>query len=252
MYKNPGKTVLIGKKILALPECESTNSLMVSLSQNKTLDEGTVIITENQTKGRGQAGNKWVSEPGANITFSILLKPTFLEPSNQFYLNIAVGLGLCHAISDSIDDKVWLKWPNDIMVNSKKVCGVLIENQIQGQTLSQSIVGIGLNLNQTNFDWPMATSLRILAGREFDKVKIFETILVRLEAYYNLLLKRKFSKLKEEYYSVLYWKGEKRQFETKGESMKGIITGVDEVGKLMVDVEGEIRSYNFKEIKFIG
>ena len=251
MYKNPGKTVLMGKKILALPECESTNSLMVSLSQNKTLDEGTVIITENQTKGRGQAGNKWVTEPGVNLTFSVLLKPTFLEPSSQFYLNIAVGLGLCHAISDSIDDKVWLKWPNDIMVNDKKVCGILIENQIQGQTLSQSIVGIGLNLNQTNFEWPMATSLRLLSGKEFDKVKIFETILVRLEAYYNLLQKRKFSKLKEEYYSVLYWKDEMHQFEVKQEVIEGMIKGVDEVGKLLVNVDGKTMSYNFKEIRFI-
>jgi BirA family biotin operon repressor/biotin-[acetyl-CoA-carboxylase] ligase len=251
MYKNPGKTVLIGKKIISLPVCESTNSLMVSMSQKNILDQGTVIITENQTSGRGQAGNKWIAEPGVNLTFSVFLKPTFLEPANQFYLNMAIGLALCHAISDSIDNKVLLKWPNDLMVKGKKVCGILIENQIQGQTLSQSVVGIGLNLNQKAFEWANATSLSVLAGKDFDKQTIFEIMLVRIEAYYNLLFKKKLSTLKEEYYSVLYWKNEEHQFEVQNKLIFGTIVGVDDAGRLQVNSGGKVTGYNFKEIKFI-
>jgi BirA family biotin operon repressor/biotin-[acetyl-CoA-carboxylase] ligase len=251
MYKIPDKTVLIGKKIISLPECESTNSLMVSMSQRGGLEEGTVIIAENQTRGRGQAGNQWTTEPGVNLTFSVLLKPLFLEPAQQFYLNMAIGLAICHAISDSISDKVWLKWPNDVMVAGKKVCGILIENQIQGQVLSQSVAGIGVNVNQTVFEWPQATSMKLLNGAELDKAKIFETILIRMEAYYNLLLKKKFDALKTEYSSVLYWKEEEHGFESNGDSFNGKILGIDEVGRLLVDIGTEVRSFNFKEIKFI-
>ena len=218
MYKIPGKTVLIGKKIISLPDCESTNSLMATMSQNSVLDEGTVIIAENQTKGRGQAGNKWISQPGVNLTFSVLLRPVFLEPTQQFYLNMAIGLALCHAISNSVHHKVWLKWPNDVMVDDKKVCGILIENQIQGQVLSQSVAGIGVNVNQTAFEWPHATSMKLLLGIDLDKTKIFETILIRIEAYYNLLVKKKLEALKTEYYSVLYWKGEQHRFESNDNS----------------------------------
>lgn len=252
MYKIPAKTVLIGKKILFVPECDSTNSLMVSMSQTNMLDEGTIIITDNQTKGRGQAGNTWDVEPGVNLTFSVLLKPLFLEPSNQFFLNIAVGLALCHAISDSNHNKVWLKWPNDVIVDDKKICGILIENQVQGQMLSQSVVGIGINVNQTSFEWPQAISLRLLSGKEEDNSKILETVLIRLEAYYNLLMKKKFSTLREEYDSVLYWKDEERQFKVREELITGTIRGVDEVGRLIVESDGRVARYNFKEIKFIG
>lgn len=251
MYKIPGKTVLIGKKIISLPECESTNSLMVSMSQSDVLEEGTVIITENQTKGRGQAGNQWMAEPSANLTFSVLLRPVFLEPAQQFYLNMAIGLAICHATSDLVHHKVWLKWPNDVMVNGKKVCGILIENQIQGQVLSQCVAGIGLNVNQASFEWPQATSMKLLLGMDLDKAKILEIILMRIEAYYNLLMKEKFDALKAEYVSVLYWKGEEHRFESKGHSFTGTIVGIDEVGRLVVDVGTGERSFNFKEIKFI-
>lgn len=250
MYKIPAKTVLIGKKILFVPECDSTNSLLVSMSQNKVLDEGTIVITDNQTKGRGQAGNQWTAAPGVNLTFSVLLKPTFLEPANQFFLNIAVGLAMCHAISDSVDKKVWLKWPNDVMVSDKKICGILIENQVQGAILSQSVVGIGVNINQTSFEWPQATSLRILSGKEVNKSKILEIILIRLEAYYNLLMKRKFSTLRDEYYPVMYWKDEQHQFEVRGKVITGFVRGVDAVGRLLVESDEKVTGYNFKEIKF--
>ena len=128
----------------------------------------------------------------------------------------------------------------------------MIENQVQGQILSQSVVGIGVNINQTLFEWPFATSLKILSGKEIDKSKILETILIRLEAYYNLLMKKKFSKLRDEYYSVMYWKDEEHQFEVEKSLLTGTITGVDEVGRLLIKSGGKVSGYNFKEVKFIS
>ena len=264
MYKIPDKTVFMGKRIISLPICESTNSLMISMAQTDLLNEGTIIITENQTGGRGQGGNRWLAEPGANLTFSFYLKPDFLPPSRQFLLNMAVGLAVCDCVLEILtltslpeskapaeDLVVKLKWPNDILVNAKKICGILIENQIQGQQFSQSVVGIGLNINQKKFEFPSASSLSMLAGMDFNKSEIVERLLMKLEERYRQLRAKDFKKLTEDYYSVLYWKDEHHEFQSGEKLFKGTIVGVDEVGRLMVFVNGETTSFDFKAIKFI-
>ena len=257
MYKIPDKTVFMGKKIISLPACESTNSLMISMAQGSRLDEGTIIVTENQTVGRGQAGNQWISEPGANLTFSVLLKPGFLEPNQQFYLNMAVGLGICDAVSEIIlthkdDLEVKLKWPNDVLVNGKKVCGILIENQVQGQQYAQAVAGIGLNVNQTNFEWPLASSLSLCAEADLDKGKLFDLLLTRLETRYEQLRIKSFKALKDDYYRILYWKDERHEFSSNGQTFTGTIKGIDEIGRLLVQDVERLQSFNFKEIKFLA
>ncbi len=251
MHKIPDKTVFLGKKIISLPACESTNSLMISMAQANWMDEGTIIISENQTEGKGQAGNKWVSEPGANLTFSILLKPTFLGPARQFYLNMAVSLGVADAVFQLTGVETKIKWPNDVLADAKKVCGILIENQVQGQQLSQSVVGIGLNVNQKVFEWPKASSLSLCAGMDFDKSRVFEMVLEKLDARYVQLKENNFQKLKSDYYSYLYWKDEAHEFSSDNKTFNGTIKGIDETGRLLVLVEGEELSFNFKEIKFL-
>lgn len=263
MYKIPAHTVFTGKRIVSLPQCESTNSLMISMAQTALLEEGTLIITENQTDGRGQAGNRWTVEPLANLTFSILLKPNFIEPSEQFYLNMAIGLGISDCVLEIltrsgqsisnplVSPQVKLKWPNDILIHDKKVCGILIESQIQGQKLTQSVVGIGLNVNQKNFEWPLVSSLSLVASMDFNKTEVLETLLIKIDARYSQLISRNFQKLKEDYYSFLYRKGETHEFQSDGKIFMGIIEGVDEVGRLLVLVEGAVRRYNFKAITFV-
>ena len=258
MYKIPGKTVFLGKKIISLPSCESTNTLMVYMSQSGLVEEGTVIITDSQTAGRGQAGNRWVSEPGTNLTLSILLKPTFLEPTHQFYLNIAMGLGICDALSALIIERgarqtrVNLKWPNDILIDDKKVCGILIENQVQGQFFSQSVVGIGLNVNQQHFEWPGVASLKLLLNHEWDRSAIFEILLEKLDERIMQLKSGAFNQLKTDYYSILYRINQQHEFITDGRSFLGTIQGIDEVGRLLVLVDGDVLRFNFKEIKFVS
>ena len=242
----------MGKKIISLPVCESTNSLMMAMSSSNKLEEGCVIICESQTKGRGQAGSVWVAEEGSNLTFSVFLKPEFLEPVVQFNLNMAVGLAVADVIEMASIHRVKVKWPNDVMVNEKKVCGILIENQIQGQQFTQSIVGIGLNVNQKEFEWPKATSLCLEANQYFNRNEIFEWILEKLEMRYNQLKTKQFMLLRQDYYRSLFWMEEKHEFMSDGKIFSGTIKGVDEFGRLQISTENRLKGFNFKEVSFIS
>lgn len=241
----------MGKKIISLPSCESTNTVLASLSDANRLEEGTVVITENQTKGRGQAGNQWVTEPGANLTFSVLLKPIFLEPGRQFFLNMMVGLAVCDTIKSVAGWPALVKWPNDVLVNDKKACGILIENQLHGQQFVQAVVGIGLNVNQEKFSYEGAASLKNLTKRIFDKTAVLEVLLENLEKRYDQLKKGEFELLTTEYHELLYRRAEQHAYEADGKDFFGIITGVDEIGRLCIDTNSGERKFNFKEVKFI-
>ena len=155
----------MGHSLVFMPECHSTNDEASRLIQNSNVLEGTVVITGNQTAGRGQRGNAWFSEPGKNLTFSILIKPSFLSVKNQFYLNIAFSLGLFDYLKEVLKTEVKIKWPNDILVNGKKICGILIENHLQAQHIQHSIVGIGLNVNQHHHLLATATSMNLENGK---------------------------------------------------------------------------------------
>jgi BirA family biotin operon repressor/biotin-[acetyl-CoA-carboxylase] ligase len=241
----------MGKKIISLPACESTNTVLAALAEANRLDEGSVVITENQTKGRGQAGNQWVTEPGANLTFSVLLKPVFLEPGKQFFLNMVVGLAVCDAIQAVAGLPALVKWPNDVLVNDQKVCGILIENQLHGQQFMQAVVGIGLNVNQEKFGLTGAASLRTLTNQTFAKSDVLTALLERLEFRYNQLKKAEGQLLTERYHELLYRRAEQHLFEADGKEFSGVITGVDEIGRLCIDTPSGQRKFNFKEVGFI-
>jgi BirA family biotin operon repressor/biotin-[acetyl-CoA-carboxylase] ligase len=241
----------MGKKIISLPACESTNTVLASLAEANRLDEGSIVITENQTKGRGQAGNQWVTEPGANLTCSILLKPVFLEPGKQFFLNMVMGLAVCDAIQAIAGLPALVKWPNDVLVKDQKVCGILIENQLHGQQFMQAVVGIGLNVNQEKFGWPTAASLRTLTNQTFDKSDVLTILLERLEFRYNQLRRAEQKLLTEQYHELLYRRAEHHLFEVDGKEFSGVITGVDEIGRLCIDTNNGQRKFNFKEVGFI-
>src|SRR5690606_39100590 len=175
----------MGHKLVFVPECHSTNDEAQRLLQQKGSADGLVVITANQTAGRGQRGSVWISEPGKNLTFSIGLKPHFLNPKMQFYLSMAVSLGLLDSLAHLLPQaEVKIKWPNDVMLNGKKTCGILIENQLIGQLLGRSVVGIGLNVNQRSQPVASATSLAVEAGHEFDLNEVLSLLLEKLEARY--------------------------------------------------------------------
>jgi BirA family biotin operon repressor/biotin-[acetyl-CoA-carboxylase] ligase len=241
----------VGKNVVFVPECHSTNTLATQISQNSSAIEGTVVITSNQTAGRGQRGNVWHVEPNQNITMSIILKPGFLMISEQFFLNVIVSLAILDVLAEFFNEATHIKWPNDILVHEKKICGILIENQLRGKNMETSVIGIGLNVNQTNSLPENATSLAKESKRLWDLDELFGKILGRLESRYLQLKQQKFVVLKTEYLENLYRKNQKHVFQTDSETFKGEITGVDDQGKLVVAVGNEVRYFEVKQIRYL-
>jgi BirA family biotin operon repressor/biotin-[acetyl-CoA-carboxylase] ligase len=252
LYKIPASTLFMGKNLVYVPECHSTNTIASELCQRTTSVEGTAVITDNQTKGRGQRGNSWHSDPYKNLTFSLILKPTFLRPIEQFNLTVAVSLALHDFLTQRTPGEVKIKWPNDVLVNGKKLGGILIENTLAGDTIQCSVIGIGLNVNQDSFLIDSASSMKEVAGHDFNLADEWSMLCGFVERRYLQLRSGNFTDLNRDYLSSLYAKGEQRRFMVADGEMQGVIEGVNQQGKLLVASEGETRLYDLKEIRFIG
>jgi BirA family transcriptional regulator, biotin operon repressor / biotin---[acetyl-CoA-carboxylase] ligase len=252
LYKIPANTLFLGKHIVFVPECHSTNTLALQLSQNPSTAEGTVVITNKQTAGRGQRGNVWESSPGMNLTFSVVLRPAFLTLQDQFYLTMAASLALHDYLSAKTEKPTVIKWPNDILVHEKKICGILIENQVQGSRFIAAIAGIGLNVNQSHFSAGTATSMALVTGREESLETVLHGLLEYLEARYLQLRRQDHQRLKEDYLSRLYALNEPRRFASQGSSFEGVIQGIDENGRLAVETRHQgLRYFGIKEIALL-
>lgn len=251
MYKIPAKTLFVGQSLVYMPECHSTNDEASRLIQREGTIEGTTVITSDQTAGRGQRGNTWHSEPGKNLTFSIILKPSFLAVSNQFYLNMIVSLGVYDYLKTIFDEAVKIKWPNDILVKDKKVCGILIENQINGQKIQNSTIGVGLNVNHEKFDLERASSMKLLCDRGFELQEVFEGVLEKIESRYLMLREQSTEALSSEYKNALYWLDERHVFSSRQKLFEGKITGVDEFGRLKIETDTGVKYMSVKEVEFV-
>jgi len=235
-----------------MPECHSTNSHSLQLCQQSPLaPDGTLVITDNQTTGRGQRGNKWITEPGKNLTLSIILKPAFLDVKNQFFLTVFTSLSLRDYLQSKGCSDVRIKWPNDIYVGSKKICGILIENVVSGNRFSNSVIGIGLNVNQDEFGVDNATSLRLSLNQSFDLQSELETLLAFVEARYLKLRQNDLQSMMEEYLSSMYWRGEPHLFSSNNNCFEGTITGLDENGRLKILTNSGENLFEVKEISYV-
>lgn len=224
------------------------------LSKSEPLPEGTVIMADNQYAGRGQQENVWHAEPGLNLTVSILLTPTFLPLKQQFMLNIAVSNGIYHALNSLIKSGLTIKWPNDIYYNDLKIGGVLIENNISGSSIKSSIIGIGLNVNQKHFDpekVKTASSLSIILQEDVNLTQLLASICCHIEVQYLKLKRGSYDNSTNDYIKHLYKLNQPALYRQSGEVFEGQVTGVTKLGLLLLNVEGAIREYNFKEIEFI-
>jgi len=251
LYKIPANTLFIGQNQVFVPQCHSTNSLATELMRNKEMSEGMIIITDDQTAGRGQRGNTWEAEPAKNLTFSVILKPTFLAAKEQFYLTIVVSLALREFLKTRLSSEVKIKWPNDILVATKKICGILIENSLSVDSIQHTVVGIGLNVNQDLFSIDGPTSMKLIAGRDFSLARELNLLLEKLEGYYLQLRSGNKELLKHEYLNHLYWLGEPHEFRSNEEQFIGVITGVEENGRLTLLRDGKEISTELKEISFV-
>lgn len=251
MHKIFAKPLFLGKKVVFLPQCHSTNDELVSIAKNSNEPEGFVLYTDDQIRGKGQRGNVWVTEPHKNILMSVLLKPKFLTPKDQYFLNLVVGLAAIDLLRNYSEGNLKLKWPNDVYLNEKKIGGILIENNLRGTVLESSIAGIGLNVNQKGFNISTATSLYLETGKENDRTEIMEKFLVYLEHWYLRLKSSSQSIILGEYHKLMMWRGELRVFESDGEEFEGEILGIDSNGRLTINRAGKLLNFGIKEVKFV-
>jgi len=254
LYKIPANTLFLGKNLVFVPDCPSTNTLALEIGQQSPVKDGTVVITDEQTAGKGQRGNTWETEPGQNLTFSLILKPGFLAINKQFYLNVIICLALRDYLKEKLSDTAYIKWPNDILVHEKKISGILIENQLQGNSISNCVVGIGFNMNQKNFRYPSATSLSLAAGRDVNLDAELTRILELIEGRYLQLKSASSSedyhKLMESYLSALYRRNERHMFTSGGIPFEGVIRDLDEWGKLRIETSAGMRTFGVKEVQY--
>ena len=254
LYNIPPNTLFIGKIITYLPTCHSTNDIATELIHTKKATEGTVIITSNQTAGKGQKGNKWESEPNKNLTFSLILSPKPLKASQQIYLNMAMSVACYEFLNIFLaDDKLKIKWSNDIFFEKKKIVGMLIENTIRGYYLQSSVVGIGININQVNFDETKATSLQKLNGTEYDLEQLLNILLEKIEKNYLKVKTSAFAELKQKYIQYQYQYNDIKNYQTAdGKNFEGKIIDVDENGMLCIEnLNGKTLKFNFKELVYL-
>jgi len=251
LHKIFAKTLFLGKIVHFLPQCHSTNEEAQKLLKNKKTIEGEVVIAETQLSGKGQRGNKWESEPGKNLTFSIILKPTSIKIPDQFGLHIITSLAIYDSLYSILGKKLKIKWPNDIYYGDRKLGGILIENAIRANSIENAIIGIGLNVNQTEFSMAKATSLAEICLQKFDKNDMLERILLNLEKRYLKVKLDGTEQFFDQYKLRLYKYQTQHSFKDISGSFKGKIINIDKSGQLMIETEDQIRSYSFKEVEFL-
>ncbi|KUG06632.1 biotin--[acetyl-CoA-carboxylase] ligase [Solirubrum puertoriconensis] len=248
------QTLFTGQQVIWLPECGSTNTEARELLGQNRATEGCTVITDRQTAGRGQRGNQWEAKPGENLTLSVIWRPTFLPATAQFQLNLAVALGVHDWATGLLgpDPALRLKWPNDLFYQDQKLGGILIENTLSGSQIQFSIVGIGLNINQTDFGVPTATSLGLLTGRAYTLAPLATRLLEHLERRY-LQLRAGHHQLRTDYLGVLYrHDGDWYPFEAAGQPLQGRIADVNEAGQLVLELaSGKTQQFGLQEIKHV-
>lgn len=206
-----------------------------------------------QYAGRGQIGTQWESEKGKNLTASVLLAPSFLAPTQQFDLSIAISLAIREALQNILKQDVYIKWPNDIYVNNKKIAGILIENILQGARWKHAIIGLGVNVNQSAFspDAKNPSSIYEILHETYDIQKLLNEICILIEKYYLQVKKGMQIQQKEQYTHYLFGRDELRMFKIDGVPVQGKIIDTDKNGHLMVVFNGHLASFGFKEIEYL-
>lgn len=223
-------------------------------ARNQQYRHGDIITAEYQTAGRGQRGNRWSSNAGKNLMLSLVLEPTFLHASRQFLLSEAVALGLVDTLAE-FGIGAQIKWTNDIYVGDRKICGVLIEHDLRGANLARTIVGIGLNVNQVEFDpaLPNPISMQQIAGHEFDREEVLQTLSRKIMARYDELAEGDSEGLQRDYHALIYRRDEAHTYRLPdGTPVEGTIRRVEADGTLIVEhSDGSEHGYLFKQIEFV-
>ncbi len=241
-------------EIIKLNATNSTNTYLKNLIKEKPVEDLSCVWALSQTQGRGQQGATWVAEPGKNLTFSLLKKFEALPSEYHFLLNMEVSLAIFRTLKKLYIPDLAVKWANDILSAKKKICGILIENTLQKEAITASVIGIGLNVNQLFFgELPHVSSLQKIMGHPFDLEEILLLIGHELEAALLSLSPTRFEAVLREYHSHLFRKDKPSTFEyPNGQRFMGYIRGVDHNGQLQVEQEDALMSsFSLKEVKLL-
>ncbi len=243
----------IGHMIITVASTASTNNYASRQIAVNEIQEGTVFLAYEQTAGRGQLTNRWESKPGQNLTFSIFLQPSFLELYRQFMLSKAISLGIVSFLRKYVEG-VKIKWPNDIYIEDSKICGILIENSVMKGVINQTIIGIGLNVNQCRFysDAPNPVSLKMKTGTDYNLDVVLAGLLRETDLFYKKLEGGQYDELDHAFLQSLYRINEWHDYEDMDHRYTGKIIGVNAIGQLQVqEKDGPLHEYHFKEVAYL-
>ncbi len=242
--RNGLKARVFGSKIYTFETIDSTNNCARVLA-NCWAPEGTVVLAEEQTAGRGRLGRAWIANPGENLTFSLILRPAG-SPETINVLPLWVGVALAEVIEQVTGLEVVCKWPNDILIQGRKAAGILIEGSLREASVDFVVVGIGLNINQRSFAPELsskATSLALVAGHTFDRVKIFQELLHSLERHYRRFRHKGFDEIVPLWVSRSRMVGSRIAVSQNGTILTGTVKGLTNHGELLLDHDGEERTF---------
>ena len=240
--------------IIKLNATDSTNSYLRQLSSQKPVHDYTVVVCDSQKAGRGQMGTIWESEPGKNLIASVFKDVSFLEVKSNFYISMVASLAIIKTLEQFSVPKLSIKWPNDILSAETKICGILIENVLKNNSLKDSIVGIGLNVNQTQFDnLPKASSLKVIMGKSLDLDELLISLVTNLKFYFKCLEAKDFKKLKDTYEIYLFRKDKPSTFmDNEGKMFSAYIKQVTNSGSLQLLLEDNVlEDFDLKEITLL-
>lgn len=229
-------------RIIKLNAIDSTNTFLRQMVAKKVVEDFTIVCTEYQKNGRGRMGNLWNAEKGKNLLCSLYRRCRVITIDEQFYISMATSLAIVKALKRLNIPKLHVKWPNDILSEQKKVCGILIENVIKNSKLEATIIGFGLNVNQTQFKGlPQASSLRIITSKVYDIDEVLQVIIEDLKYYFDYIEKKQYPALQAEYESLLFRKDKPSTFlDAEGHTFPGFVKGITPRGNLIVQLEDEV------------
>lgn len=241
-------------KLIKLSAIDSTNDFLKTLSNNQELENFTVVTAESQTKGKGQMGAVWITQEGKNLIMSLFVKETILGIEGVFNLNVAVAVSVIQALETFDIPELSIKWPNDIMSYNFKIGGILIENNLKSDNSVHSVIGLGLNVNQNDFEnLPKASSLALICKTEFDKEKLLVAIVEKIKQNLSVM-HYDLDTIWSSYIDLLFKRGVPMAFKNNqtNQNFMGIILGVSKQGKVQVQLEDDlIIEYGIKEIQML-
>ena len=241
--------------IIKLDAIDSTNSYLKKIISNKDVSDSTIVTAEFQTKGKGQLGANWESEDSKNLIFSIYKKDLGIKVKDQFIISIIVSLALIKTLKKNNLPNLRIKWPNDIMSENKKICGILIENIVKEKHIKHAVIGIGLNVNQTIFDnLPNASSIKKITGNTHNKDEILKELANNINRSFEMIYSSSSEIIFKKYEELLYRINKPSTFKNlKGENFTGFIKGVNKLGKLNVMLDdNKLESFDLKEISILN